>query len=407
MAEEIEDNPSEEIVENTADEKVVENTEDNSSTDETNEAEEKEDLKDPSDILDMSDEEFEQNISEPAAQNDSSNIEEEKDQKKEEEEKEEVIDPTSTSDTVTNSNTSTDSTNKITDIEQDPLSVEDSVAVTSYKEIMKPFKANGREVKVRTPEEAIRLMQMGAGHMRYQQQVKPMLAQAQTLKNNKITPERLNYLIELNNGNPDAIKKLVRDANIDPYDIETTDETKKADKEYQPQDYSASENQVVLEETVASATATEQGNQLLGEIRNSWDDTSRQMLLEDPGILSVLVDQKHSGIYDQITAEMDRKQTLGELTNASFLETYHQIGTELEAKGAFKPASPETSTETNTKSKESKVIATKVAKPKGPDNNAAVKAAASVKSTPSAKPTNDNILDMSDEEFAKLESKFG
>ena len=289
--------------------------------------------------------------------------------------------------------------------------VTDADRVKGFDTLMAPFKANGREMKVQNVEEARRLMQMGAGHVKYQQQVRPQIALAQTLKNSGIDSDRLNFLIELHNGNKDAVQKLVRDSGLDPYEIKTDDEAKTADKDYRPKDYSVSDSAVTLEQTVSSVRSTEGGSELLTDIRNNWDDGSRQSLLEDPGILSVLNEQKHSGIYDQITAEIDRKRTLGGLNGVSFLKAYHQVGTEMEKRGAFKrepePSPDDSTTETALKEtpKESTILATETAKPKPEAGGDPTKVAAPKPGQP-AKAAPDNFMDMSDEEFSKFEAQF-
>lgn len=287
--------------------------------------------------------------------------------------------------------------------------VTDKDKLTAYDTIMAPFTANGKQVQARTPAEAVRLMQMGAGHVKYQKQVRPMVAQAQALKKAGIGQDELNFLIEVHNKNPDAIKKLVRDAGIDPYDIETTDEAKAKDKDFKAKDYSVDDRTIALEENVAAVHSSEKGPELLAHIRSdSWDAKSRQALLADPNIVNILADQKHSGVYDQITAEIDRKQLLGELpANISFLDTYYQVGTELENSGAFKQADPEgEATKETAQPAESKVIETAAAKPKkeaGGDPSGV----ASSPSTPATTPKMDEgLLNMSDEEFRKLESEF-
>jgi len=195
----------------------------------------------------------------------------------------------------------------------DPLQVDDAAAVLAYKEMMKPFKANGKTVQARTPEEAIRLMQMGAGHIKYQTQVRPLLAQVKTLENAGITNSDLNFLVELHNKNPEAIKKLVRDADIDPYDIVVDDNAKEADKTYQPKNYLATEDQVALEEVLREVQEQPEGEALLKAVRVDWDQSSRKMALDEPNVLRILTEQKQSGVYDLITAEIDRRKTLGEL----------------------------------------------------------------------------------------------
>lgn len=268
----------------------------------------------------------------------------------------------------------------------------------AYQQLMVPFKANGKEVKVSNVDEAVRLMQMGAGHVKYQQKVRPMVAIAETLKQHKIEQSDLNFLIELHNKNPEAIAKLVRDADINPYDIDNSQESKDKDKDYRPKDFSVSDKEVTLRETIDSLQETETGKELLADVR-TWDDDSRAALLGDPKILSVIADQKHSGVYDQVTAEIDRKRTLGELTGMTFLAAYEQVGSELDKNGAFKQTTEKPPTE-------SKVIETAAAKPKPKANGDPAGVAPAKGSAPKPVKVDKSVLDMSDEDFAKLEAKF-
>lgn len=302
------------------------------------------------------------------------------------------------------------------EVSEDPLEITDEAAVAAYKEMFKPFKANGRTVQAKTPEEAVRLMQMGAGHVKYQQRVKPMLATAKTLENAGISPDRLNFLIEIHNKDPEAIKKLVRDAGIDPFDINVDEASKAADAKYQPKNYQATEAQVTLEDTLADVQSSTEGAELLSSIRSSWDDASRKVVLDDPTILSVLTDQKQSGIYDQITAEVERRRTLGELANVPFINAYHQVGTFMEEQGQLKvkqgsatPANPLNQPDPAPAKQKSQIIAKKAAVPKKSNSDAAVKAIAPVKTIVAPKADLSNVMDMSDEDFAKIEGleKFG
>lgn len=292
----------------------------------------------------------------------------------------------------------------------DPLAVSDEVAVAGYKQLMAPFKANGKTVQARTPEEALRLMQMGAGHIRYQNKMRPLVQQAKTLEAAKIGPSELNYLIELHNKNPDAIKKLVRDAGIDPYDIATDDESKAADKNYRPRNYALSDSQITLDEVLDDIESSDDGKALMQTVQNDWDDGSRKIVAGDPNILHVLLAQKQTGVYDAISDEVERRRTLGEFAKTPFLNAYHQVGTEMEAAGAFKkeptsetPGQGNGATPAPQPARKSEVIAKKAAAPKQPEGSDAVDKIAPVKKVVTPKTDSSNLLDMSDEEFAKLE----
>lgn len=290
----------------------------------------------------------------------------------------------------------------------DPLQVEVKDAVAAYKQIFAPFKANNKDVQVRTPEEAIRLMQMGAGFMRYKKRIEPLLTRAQTLENAGIDSNELNFLIELKNKKPEAIKKLVRDAGLDPYDIATDEAAKAADKNYRPGDYSASSTQITLRDTLETTRSMKGGTELLNDLRTSWDDNSRQMALEDPAIISALAQQKEAGIYDQITAEIDRRLILGQLTNEPFLHLYHKVGVEMTENGMFTEATntpgAQQKSQVVTTPKTKEVLETRTVPPAKTDKAAKAAAAlAPVSAKPTSKVAPEAVLNMSDEEFEKLD----
>lgn len=289
------------------------------------------------------------------------------------------------------------------------LSTEDKIKV--FDTMFTSFKANGRDMQVETPEEALRLMQMGAGHLKYQAKVRPALAIEQTLKNNKIDQARLNFLIDCANGKPEAIKKLVRDAKIEPYDIDTTEESLQADANYLPTNHVVSENDLLLSETIGTVQGTPTGDAMLRVIRSEWDDSSRTKLVEDPEILNILVSQKDAGIYDQITSEVDRRRALGKLAaNTSWLDAYHQVGSDMDKSGAFTSGQESThspGSQTAPKPATSKVIERSAAKKKtsAGGNSSGV---APVSKTPAIPVKVDaSVMDMSDDEFEKLSAKFG
>lgn len=289
------------------------------------------------------------------------------------------------------------------------LSAEDKLKV--YDTLFTSFKANGREMQVETPEEALRLMQMGAGHLKYQAKVRPALAIEQTLKNNKIDQDKLNFLIDCANGKPEAIKKLVRDAKIEPYDIDNTEESREADSKYRPTNHVVSDKDLLLSETIATVQGTPVGDAMLRTIRSEWDEDSRTKLVTDPEILNILVNQKTTGIYDQITSEVERRRVLGKVAaNVPWLEAYYQVGSEMEKSGAFSSGQESTrspGSQTTPKPAQSKLIETTTAKRKsgaGGDPSGL----APVSKTPVTPLKIDaSVMDMPDDEFNKLASKFG
>src|SRR5690606_14448580 len=103
----------------------------------------------------------------------------------------------------------------------------------------------------KTPEEAIRVMQLGAG---YGRKLQDMQAHMKTLrmleKNNLLDESKLSFLIDLEQKNPEAIKKLNKDSGIDPLDLNMDDNAN-----YRPTNHSVSDTEVAFNEALKDVAA--------------------------------------------------------------------------------------------------------------------------------------------------------
>lgn len=270
-------------------------------------------------------------------------------------------------------------------------------------EVMKPFKANGKEITVKTPQEAIRLMQMGAGYGRKLQELQPALKSLRMLeKNGLLDDAKLSYLIDLDQKNPDAIKKLIKESGIDPLELNTTDPVS-----YTPTNRTVSDNEMAFTTALRELESSDEGKATIKEINTTWDPTSKQFLFKSPELLSVIQTQRENGIYAQITAEIDRQKMLGQMPqNKPFIEAYKIAGDYLVSTNSLKapttPAAP--AADVKPAPQEKVVVDTKVAKPASPvTNDDKAKAAAATKSSSGRKAASTvNPLAMSDEEFMKI-----
>lgn len=256
-----------------------------------------------------------------------------------------------------------------------------------YDKVMAPIKANGHTIQLKNQDEVIKLIQQGANYTKKMQELAPYRKLNYMLKDNDLMDaEKLSLLIDLNKGNPEAIKKFLKDHNIDPLDIDTDSEIK-----YQAGSNIVSDKEVAFREAYLGLNATEEGKKLLDTF-NSYDDKSKGTLVDHPELMNDLFKQKQAGLYDAITTEIDRQKTLGTLDpNLSFLEAYNIIGHQI--------VKQTPSTQNN------QPLATQPRMPKSSyDNNARAKAAAPTRANTKSTDTTPNWLSMSDEEFEK---KFG
>lgn len=191
-----------------------------------------------------------------------------------------------------------------------------------YEQVMSPFKANGGTVQLRSPQEVVKLMQMGANYTQKMQTLAPYRKKVQMLqKANLLDDDKLNYLIDLSQGNPEAIKKLIKDSKLDPMDLDIYGE-----QNYVPGNHTVSDAEMQLQTTLDELASTPEGLQTVNLARG-WDQASLSEIGKDPSILATLHEQRLNGVYDFITKEMQHQKMLGNLPdNIPFLQAYKAVG---------------------------------------------------------------------------------
>lgn len=257
-----------------------------------------------------------------------------------------------------------------------------------YKELLAPFKANGKEITVDNPEDLRRLAQMGVGFNAKMTALKPVRKVAKMLENEGLLEEsKISYLIDLSKGNPDAINKLIKESGVNPLDIDT-----ESVEDYKPETYTVDDKQLEFDEALIDLKQSPTVQKTLDVVSTKWDEASRRKLYDKPSDINVIDAQIQSGIFDQVMAEVDKAKILGRIpSHVSDIEAYNYIGEQMNAAGAFNKATPTT---------------TSPVKPKGTtksvQRNSRKRAAASRSKPTKQQQEPDNILDLSDEEFERL-----
>lgn len=263
-----------------------------------------------------------------------------------------------------------------------------------YKRLLTPFKANGKDIAVENVDDAIALMQMGANYNKKMAALKPNLKLMKMLENNGfMSEEKIGFLIDLGKKDPAAINKLVKDAGIDPMDLDG----EKAST-YKQTTYAVDDREMDLDTVLDDLQGTPTYTRTLDVVSNKWDVASKQIISQSPQLLKVINDHVASGIYDQISNEVERERVFGRLKGLSDIEAYRQIGDAIQARGGF--SQPVKAPEVV---KTAPVVVTP--KPKVDDDKLKDKrraASATQPSASSAMASDFNPLQLSDEEFIKL-----
>lgn len=265
-----------------------------------------------------------------------------------------------------------------------------------YKRLLAPFKANGREISVKSVDDAVVLMQMGANYNKKMAALKPNLKLMKLLENNGLlSEEKISFLIDVEKKNPDAINKLVQESGLNPMDFD-------ADKvsEYKPKIHSVDDREIDLDTVLDEIQDTPTYNQTLEIVSKKWDGASKQTVANSPQLLKVINDHVANGIYSMITEEVERERVFGRLNGLSDIEAYRQVGDAIQARGGFNDV-------VNTAAKTNRAPVVVQPKPKVVDEsklNEKRRAASSTKLANTATATNQdfNPLSLSDEEFTKI-----
>jgi hypothetical protein len=280
----------------------------------------------------------------------------------------------------------------------EPVADADSIDYKSiYEQIFAPFKAVGRDIQVQSTDEVINLMKQGADYTKKMTAMKPGLKLLKTLENAKIDENKLNYLIDLNNKDPQAINKLIHDSGVDTDELDAEDVPK-----YRPKSHAVSDKRIELDQVLDSIKHSPNYNRTLDVVADSWDKKSQDVITDSPQIIGFIEEQISSGVYDVINVEMQRLQNIGQLGGLSDLEAYHQVGESIKAKGGFDHLqSAQTQGQQNQTAKRQVQPKKKAIDQDLKDRR---KAATASKGNPSSKKPslNDlNPLEMSDDDFMK------
>ena len=215
--------------------------------------------------------------------------------------------------------------------------------------LFSPFKAAGSQISVSSVDEAIALMQKGVDYTRKTNQLAEHRKIIATLEEGGITsPDDLNFALDLLHGDKQAIAKLLKDKDIDVYDLDEDSEG------YAPKDHTAkidtgTEN---LSAKLHELQDKPLYNDLVDTIDKQWDNSSIELLKENPNDLDIIYQHMEHNIYNVVAGELMKQKALGTIPdNEPFLQSYIRIGMQLTDAGVFDKNQPATASPDKSKAK--------------------------------------------------------
>ena len=260
-----------------------------------------------------------------------------------------------------------------------------------YEKLMAPFKANGMDMQAKNIDDAIQLMQMGAGFHKKMTTLKPVMRQMKLLeKHGLLEDEKLNFLIDLSNKNPEAVKQLLKDSQLDPLDIDL-----QADSNYTPTPRNVTDSELVLDEVLNEIRSTSTYQRTIQTVSRDWDEQSQNAVATEPQIIARINEHMQDGTFDTVMKQVDYERSVGRLKGVSDLDAYRQVGNAMADAGVLQrvgvakpPVDVQPAVEPSKKDIERKQKK---------------RAASPTKTSRTTAPAIFNPLEMSDEEFAKID----
>jgi len=276
---------------------------------------------------------------------------------------------------------------------EEPEPSQDTDYKAQYEALMAPFKANGKTMQVDNVDDARQLMSMGAGYNKKMAALKPHLKLVKMLQNNDLLEEdKLNYLIDLSKQDTGAIKKLVKDSELDPLDLDLED------TEYKPNSYTVDDKTMALNSVLDSIEESPAYAETIALMTTKWDVPSREALYQTPQDIAAINEQIENGVFAQVTEVVERERTFGRLVGLSDLQAYSQVVQAMHKQGLFQRLDQPNEQAPVPVQRLTPVVK----KQSNPTLVAKRKAASSVRSATQKKTNQDyNPLEMSDAEFMK------
>lgn len=249
-------------------------------------------------------------------ENDDSNVDTEVKPEEEEKEQSQEVEPNNTESSDTEN---TEATTEATEPETTEIDYK-----AFYESVTKDFKASGKVMPgVKDPEKFIKALQMATDYALKTAAIKPALKRVKLLED--VSDAEFEEMLDFRKRNPEVIKKALKDANLDPIDLDmehvnyVPQQRVPSDAEY--------EYREVVEDLAKDAKFTDTRNVILNEL----DSKSKEMVLTDTRVLKALHAEVASGRFEQIQAQAVQLRTFGNIpSDVPDLELFASIAKQMD-----------------------------------------------------------------------------
>ena len=190
------------------------------------------------------------------------------------------------------------------------------------------YKANGQEFEFTEDEIKDQFGKVFGQAMNYtqkMQELKPWRTTISALKDNNISHDDVNLMIDVLKGDKNAIVQAIKKAGIDPLELDLED------SKYSPKEYGRSEKELEIEDVLSTISRDREYQITQDVVTKQWDSKSRGMMADNPEMLQGLHIDIKSGVYDKVMP-MAMKMKILDGGRKSDIEYYLDAGKDFYAR---------------------------------------------------------------------------
>lgn len=166
--------------------------------------------------------------------------------------------------------------------------VDEEPKIAKYK-----VKANGTELEL-TNDELLQLAPKALNYTQKMQEIAPWRKSISALKDNGMTHDDVNLMIDIMKGDKDAIAEIVKRHKIDTLDLDVEE------SKYRPKDYGKDEHELALEDVVNMIKKDPEFKVTQYVVDDAWDVKSRGELAKNPSMIEGLHVDIKNGTFDKV-----------------------------------------------------------------------------------------------------------
>ena len=247
---------------------------------------------------------------------------------------EDSVDEGATTDEVTTETESTEVTaqpdEEVDTEDEDPIEdekseedISDEIAQQEQQELV--FKANGREFKFTQNEMLEQFPKIFGQAMDYTkktQAMKPWRKTIDAIEQAKLGHEDINLMIDVMQGNKEAIAEVLKRTGVDSLEIDTEN------SKYTPNDYGRDDKALAIKDIVEEISVDKEYEITHRVLSKEWDEKSFKEMTEDPELIRLLHVDVKTGVFDKVQAIADKIKVF-DRGNKPDLEYYRLASIEL------------------------------------------------------------------------------